>query len=114
MEHSESQFANRLVASMRQIVFRTSANAQLVVAKNWYEQQRHGLGDEFARSLESAVNRVARNPFAAPAVYQDVRRVLLKRFPYSVFYIADDDNLLVLSCLHTRRSAVDWSRISAT
>lgn len=98
---------------MRNIVFRASANAQLVAAKAWYDQQRHGLGDEFARSLESAINRVARNPFAAPSVYQSVRRVLLKRFPHSVFYIADDDNLLVLSCLHTRHSTVDWSKISA-
>ena len=98
---------------MRQIVFRTSANEQLVAAKNWYDQQRHGLGDEFARSMESAINRVARNPFDAPAVYQDVRRVLLKRFPYSVFYIVTGNNLLVLSCLHTRREVVDWSKISA-
>jgi len=45
---------------MRNIVFRTSANTQLVAAKTWYDQQRHGLGDEFARSLESAISRVAR------------------------------------------------------
>ena len=93
---------------MPNIVFRASANAELVAAKAWYEQQRHGLGDEFARSLESAINRIARNPFAAPAVFQNVRRVLLKRFPYSVFYTVDGDNLLVLSCLHTRRAAVAW------
>ena len=98
---------------MCRIVFRTSANEQLVAAKNWYEQQRHGLGDEFARSLESPINRVPRNLFAAHAVYQDVRRVLLKRFPYSVFYIFAGNNFLVLSCLHTRREVIDWSKISA-
>ena len=98
---------------MCQIVFRTSANEQLVAAKNWYEQQLHGLGEEFARSLESAINRVPRNLFAARAVYQNVRRVLLKRFPYSVFYIVAGNNFLVLSCLHTRRQVIDWSKISA-
>ena len=96
---------------MPNIVFRASANAELVAAKAWYEQQRHGLGDEFARSLESAINRIARNPFAAPAVFQNVRRVLLKRFPYSVFYTVDGNNLLILSSLHTRRAAVDWLKI---
>ena len=96
---------------MPNIVFRASANAELVAAKAWYEQQRHGLGDEFARSLESAINRIARNPFAAPAVFPNVRRVLLKRFPYSVFYTVNGDNLLELSCLHTRRAAVDWLKI---
>ena len=95
---------------MINIVFRASANAQLVATKAWYDQQRHGLGDEFARSIESAINRVARNPFAAPAVFQEVRRVLLKRFPYSVFYTVDADTLLVPSCIHTRQVTGDWSK----
>jgi plasmid stabilization system protein ParE len=89
---------------MLRVDFRASANAQVVDAQAWYEMQQRGLGAEFARSLESAISRVARNPFAAPAVYQDVRRVLLKRFPYAVFYQADDDRLLVLSCRHTRQA----------
>ena len=59
-------------------------------------------------SLESAINRIARNPLAAPAVHQDVRRVLLKRFPYSVFYKVDAGQLLVLSCMHTRQSPRGW------
>lgn len=89
---------------MLQVVFRASANAQVVDAQSWYDQQRLGLGAEFARSLESAITRVARNPFAAPAVHQEVRRVLLKRFPYSVFYTVEGDNLVVLSCMHTRQN----------
>jgi plasmid stabilization system protein ParE len=94
---------------MLHIVFRTSASAQVVDAQAWYDKQRQGLGTEFARSLESAINRIARNPLSAPAVYRDVRRVLLKRFPYSVFYLTEDDALIVLSCIHTRRATVDWS-----
>jgi plasmid stabilization system protein ParE len=93
---------------MLTVVFRASANIQVVDAQAWYEQQRLGLGAEFARSLESAVARVARNPFAAPIVHLEVRRVLLKRFPYSVFYITEGDNLIVLSCLHTRQHLPDF------
>jgi ParE toxin of type II toxin-antitoxin system, parDE len=93
---------------MLRVVFRVSAGTQVVEAQTWFDKQRHGLGAEFARSLESAVSRVARNPLSAPAVYQDVRRVLLKRFPYSVFYIVQGEVLLVLSCMHTRRAPADW------
>jgi plasmid stabilization system protein ParE len=93
---------------MLAVVFRASASTQVVDARAWYDKQRQGLGAEFSRSLESAVNRVARNPLSAPVVHQDVRRVLLKRFPYSVFYMVEDDSLLVLSCMHTRRRPTDW------
>ena len=82
MEHGQNPFADWLSDLTLAVVFRSSADAQVVATKAWYDQQRHGLGDEFARSLESAINRIARNPLAAPAVHQDVRRVLLKRFPY--------------------------------
>lgn len=64
---------------MLRVVFRTSASVQVADAQAWYDKQRQGLGAEFARSLESAISRVARNPMAAPVVHQDVRRVLLKR-----------------------------------
>ena len=96
---------------MLDVVFRDTANIQLIKAKAWYDKQRPGLGAEFARSLESSVNRIARNPFAAPAVYEDVRRVLFKRFPYSIYYLVQGDTLIVLSCLHTRRAAIEWSEI---
>lgn len=82
---------------MHRVVFRASALEQVVKAKAWYDRQRSGLGAEFARSLESAVARVARNPFAAPIVHHEVRRTLVKRFPYSVFYTLEGDTPLVLS-----------------
>ena len=94
---------------MLKVAFRSSADAQLVAAKGWYDQQRKGLGDEFARSLESVINRVARNPFAAPVVYANVRRFYSNAFSYSVFYTTDANNLLVLSCLDTRRATFDGS-----
>ena len=99
---------------MLDVVFRGSANTQLLEAKAWYDKQRPGLGAEFARSLESSVNRIARNPYAAPVVYEEVRRVLFKRFPYSIFYLVQGDTLIVLSCLHTRRAAIDWSEFQRT
>ena len=103
MEHGQDPFAGWLSGLTLTVVFRVSADAKVIATKTWYDYQRHGLGDEFTRSQESAVNRIARNQLAAPAVHKDVRRVLLKRFPYSVFYKVEADRLLVLSCRHTRQ-----------
>lgn len=90
------------------VVFRTAAETQIVQAQAWYESQRVGLGVEFARSVEATVARVTRQPLAAPVVYDDVHRVVLKRFPYSVFYLIEPQRLVVLSCLHTRRDPATW------
>ena len=90
------------------VVFRDTAEQQLLQAQVWYESQRAGLGIEFARSVDAAISRVARQPLAAPVVYENVHRVVLKRFPYSVFYLIEPQQLVILSCLHTRRNPAAW------
>ena len=90
------------------VIFRTAAQTQIVQAQAWYELQRAGLGVEFAFSVEATIARVTRQPLAAPVVYEDVDRVVLKRFPYSVFYLIEPQRLVVLSCLHTRRNPAAW------
>ena len=90
------------------VVFRNTAEKQLLQAQVWYEAQRAGLGVEFARGVDAAVARVARQPLAAPVVYENVHRVVLKRFPYSVFYLIEPKQLVILSCLHTRRNPASW------
>lgn len=90
------------------VVFRVSAQKQLLEAQIWYETRRAGLGAEFARSVEAAIARLACQPLAAPVVYESVHRVVLKRFPYSVFYLVEPQRLVVLSCLHTRRNPAAW------
>jgi plasmid stabilization system protein ParE len=85
------------------IVFRSSAARQVATAQAWYEVQRKGLGAEFALNLEAATQRAARNPEHFPIVQGQVRRAFLKRFPYALFFLAESDRMVVLSCLHTRQ-----------
>ena len=86
------------------VAFRKSAAQQVRHAQAWYESQQPGLGLEFMRSVDAAMARVARNPYAAPEVYPSVRRVLTKRFPYALFYLPQAGQLVVLSCIHTRQN----------
>lgn len=38
-----------------------------------------------------------------------VRRALLRRFPYSVVYEAGPDEIMVLACRHVRQDEMDWT-----
>jgi toxin ParE1/3/4 len=52
----------------------------------WYEKQSPGLGDEFILCLDAILHRVARSPQIFQVVHKDIRRGILKRFPYGVFF----------------------------
>lgn len=84
-------------------LFRPEARDDVVQARDWYEKQSAGLGGEFVRALEAAVAVASRSPDAFPAVSGEFRRVLLRRFPYSLVYEFQGDTLVVLACFHHRR-----------
>jgi plasmid stabilization system protein ParE len=43
-------------------------------------------------------------------VHGDVRRVIVSRFPYAVFYQVEADRIVVLAVLHTARGPESWPR----
>ena len=94
--------------SCKQIVIRSEAELDIKDAYEWYECQRKGLGEGFLLCIEQALSRISRNPEIYSLVYKDVRRVLIHRFPFSVFFIESEENISVLAVLHARRNPKAW------
>lgn len=88
--------------------FRTEAAADVASARDWYDEQRVGLGDDFLRSLELVVKLVSELPEAFPEIAAGHRRALLGQFPYALYYRLDGRVLDVIACLHTRRRPHVW------
>ncbi|WP_287602365.1 type II toxin-antitoxin system RelE/ParE family toxin [Thiothrix sp.] len=88
--------------------FHPEAEAEVTEAVDYYEQVSVGLGQDFANELYLAVERIAGFPNAWPIVDPDIRRCLLKRFPYGVLYAQDDDAIFVLAVMHLHREPDYW------
>jgi toxin ParE1/3/4 len=87
---------------------RPGAEADVDQAFAWYEAQREGLGLEFLTAVEAAFALITRSPDTFPKVYRDVRRVLVRKFPYAVFYTTSPEDVSVLACVHARRHPRRW------
>ena len=94
--------------SLKNVVIRPEAESDIKDAYEWYEAQRKGLGEGFLLCIEEALSRASRNPEIYSVVYKDVRRVLIHRFPFGVFFIKGDENISVLAVLHARRNPKTW------
>lgn len=90
------------------IRFRTEAASDVVLARDWYDAQRPGLGNDFVRALERVIHLVSELPQAFPEVAVGLRRALLGRFPYALYYRLEGDVVDVIGCLHTRQSPTRW------
>lgn len=82
------------------------------VAQGWYEAQRRGLGSEFRSEVDAAVELISVTPLAFPLVRRNIRRALIRRFPYALFYRVVGDEAVVEACIHGRQHPRAWrSRI---
>lgn len=80
------------------------AELDLIRAAEWYDDQRPGLGEEFAEEVDEVVRSLARDPLQHGVVFADVRRVRLKRFrPYAVFYYMHQGEIIVFAIFHASR-----------
>lgn len=92
----------------RQLVFRASALSDIDHAYHWYEDQQPGLGTAFMLALEEATARIELNPKQHERIRGSVRRAMLRRFPYSVFYIESPEHLSALAVMHQARHPSRW------
>jgi plasmid stabilization system protein ParE len=83
-------------------LLREEAEAEILEAFRWYEVRRTGLGEKFIDEVDAAFARAAQAPTSFPLVYRDLRRIVLRRFPYLVYFLQEDDVVLVIAVLHGR------------
>lgn len=90
------------------IFVRAEAELDILEAAKWYEKNLVGLGEKYLISVESALDSIQRNPEAFPKVHNDIRRILLKKFPFGLFYLVDKGRIIVLAVFHASRNPKHW------
>lgn len=90
------------------VIFRREAGAETLEAQAWYESRSSGLGLEFARALDAALASALRDSAAFAKIEGECRRIVLRKFPYSLIYRAQQDVFLVVAVFHHRRNPRSW------
>lgn len=80
--------------------YKAAAAAEVVNAIAWYAQPEINQASAFLRELERTEAHLATNPELYQRVEDDTRRAVLRRFPYSLFYVIEGNEVIVLACMH--------------
>lgn len=88
--------------------FSSRALREIGEAQEWYELQSPGLGEEFIAAIELQLKRLEQAPLLYVEVIPNVRRALLPRFPYGLFYVVRGNLIHVLAVLHDARNPRRW------
>ncbi|HOJ08634.1 MAG: type II toxin-antitoxin system RelE/ParE family toxin [Ignavibacteriota bacterium] len=90
--------------------FHPEAEQEFIQAIEFYEEKEKGLGREFAFEIYSSIERILSYPKAWPILENNIRRSLVRRFPYAVLYSLVDDELIIAAIMHLHREPEFWKK----
>jgi toxin ParE1/3/4 len=90
------------------LIVRPEAEEDINDAYRWYESQRIGLGAEFIECVETVFTAINKAPEIHGKIYGNIRRILVRRFPYGVFYIFKHGRIAILAVMHAKRHPRRW------
>jgi plasmid stabilization system protein ParE len=92
----------------RRLVVHPQSDLDIQASAIWYEDQQAGLGARFLSELDLVFRRIGDNPRQFPMVEGEVRRALLRHFPYGVYFLTSSQDITVLAVLHLHREPDMW------
>ena len=90
------------------VIYHPEAEAELIEAAQFYGQRVAGLGAEFLAAVDESVRGIEEAPDRWRTVEQDVRRYLMRRFPFAILYRVEPDHLRILAVKHHSRQPDYW------
>jgi plasmid stabilization system protein ParE len=90
--------------------FHPEAEAEFRHAFDYYEKCEKGLGYDFAVEVYSAIERAVSYPKTWPIIEDEIRRTLVRRFPYGILYTVEPDEILIIAVMHLHRDPEYWKK----
>lgn len=93
---------------MTRVIHHAEATAEIGAAARFYERRVTGLGSRFLDEVDESVRVIVAIPTCWPLLERDVRRYLLRRFPFALHYRISTDCIQILACKHHSRHPDYW------
>lgn len=90
------------------VTFHRAASVEFIEASAWYESKRFGLALEFMAEIDRCISQASEHPLQYAVVHKDIRRIVTHRFPYSVYFRAEEHRIVVLAVFHGSRNPAIW------
>jgi len=88
--------------------FHPQAEVELIEEATFYELQVQGLGERFEAEIRRATNFLLEHPTIGTPADAHIRKFLLNRFPFTLYYSVAADVLRIEVIAHQRRRPGYW------
>lgn len=92
-----------------EVSFHQLAERELNEAAQYYELEQPGLGSAFLNEVQRCLRTISEHPEAGRVMLGQVRRRLLRRFPYGLLYTLKPDVIRILAVMNVKRRPAYWA-----
>jgi plasmid stabilization system protein ParE len=92
------------------LVAQPAAERDIEGAFAWYQNERAGLGVEFLEAIRDVYGRIADGALRYRELRSGIRRALVRRFPYAIYFSLEQDIVVILAVLHVHRDLTEWQK----
>lgn len=93
-----------------QLLISEAAESDIQDSFLWYKYRSETLSELFMRHLDEAFNVIAQNPYQFQERVSGLRVGFMKKFPYAIHYVIDNETVLVMGVFHTARDPKVWQK----
>jgi plasmid stabilization system protein ParE len=93
---------------MSMIHFLAPAKEEMNASARFYEQQLPGLGHRFLDEVDRGIRAIREHPESAPAIHSEIRRKLIRHFPFALLYRITPAGIVILAVMHQHRRPDYW------
>lgn len=86
------------------LIVRPDAEADVAAGYGWYEEQQEGLGAEFVEEVSATIDAIEEEPLRFPKTFRELRRAIVHRFPYGIFFVLRPNAIIVVAVMHLARN----------
>lgn len=90
------------------LIYHPDAERELIEAAHFYEQRVNTLGAQFLEAFGQAIGTIRQAPYRYRLVEADIRRYIMRRFPYAIYYRIPTNELRILAIKHHSRHPDYW------
>jgi plasmid stabilization system protein ParE len=88
------------------------AEDELTSAASWYESKQAGLGESLLDLVDNIVDRICSGSLPSSPIpgvaAKGARRVLLRRFPYSIVFYERREEIMIVAFAHSSQRPGYW------
>jgi plasmid stabilization system protein ParE len=90
------------------VIFHPGASEDYAAAFAWYYSRGTALASDFEREIERGIRLISQNPLRWPRYDNERRRLIVRKFPYSIIYELHGEDVVVLAVAHGKRKPDYW------